>query len=150
MTTLTAPAALALLAAVQAAAPAPQPPPRAVPFDCSWIYHPPAGRTERFEGVFTAFIDDGGFYACASDEECRAWIGKESVELSFTGRAARQFDRHTSRQYGVFRIAFEGRRGKLGDRPGCEPHGWMLERRSNDYVRVDKVLSARPFDDFAR
>ena len=140
--------ALFLLAAMQASVMAP--PPRAVPFDCSWIYHPPTGASERFEGVFTRFIDNGGFYACASDAACRDWIGKEKVEIDFSDRASEQLSRRSADYYGVFRIVFEGRRGKLGDRPGCEANKWILEGRGDDYVLVDKVLSVRALEKTSR
>jgi hypothetical protein len=119
-------------------------PPRAEPFDCSWIYHPPTGTPQRFEGVFTRFIDDGGFYACSSDAACREWVGKEKVEIAFSDRAVEQLSRASADYYGVFRMVFEGRRGKLGDRPGCERNEWSLEAWGDDYVRVEKVLSVRP------
>jgi hypothetical protein len=134
--------AFLLLAAVQATLTAP--PPRAVPFDCSWIYHPPTGSPERFEGVYTSFIDDGGFYACPSDEACRNWIGKEKVEIAFSERASAELHRRRVDNYGVFRIVFEGRRGKFGDRPGCEANEWSLEARGDDYVRVERVLAIKP------
>lgn len=140
--------AFLLLAAVQASLSAP--PPRAVPFDCSWIYHPPTGSRERFEGVYTSFIDDGGFYACPSDEACRNWIGKEKVEIAFSERASAELRRRRIANYGVFRIVFEGRRGKLGDRPGCEANGWSLEAWGDDYVRVEKIIEIKPLKATAR
>jgi hypothetical protein len=103
--------AFLLLAAVQATLTAP--PPRAVPFDCSWIYHPPTGSRERFERVYTSFIDDGGFCACASDEACRNWIGKEKVEIAFSEHAPAELRKRQADVYGVFKIVFESRRGKL-------------------------------------
>ncbi len=140
--------ALLLLAAVQASPGAP--PPRAEPFDCSWIYHPPTGSRERFEGVYTSFIDDGGFYACASTKACKAWIGKPGEELAFSDHAREQFQKRTGVHYGVFRIVFEGRRGKLADRPGCEPGRWSLNPTPEHYVQVEKVLSVKPLEDTKR
>jgi hypothetical protein len=136
------PAALALLAAVQASMASGQPP-RAVPFDCSWIYHPPSGARERFEGVYYSFIDNGGFVACGSAKACNDWMGKGNVEIAFSDRASAQLRRRSIDLYGVYRIVFEGRRGKLGTRPGCESNEWSLERRDDDYVRVERVLSVK-------
>ena len=139
-------ASLLLLLAMQASIT----PPRAVPFDCSWIYHPPTGSRVRFEGVYTSFIDDGGFYACSSDEACRHWIGKDKVEIDFSEGASAELRKRRIGNYGVFRIVFDGRRGKLADRPGCSASEWSLEAWGNDYVRVDKVLSVRPLKEAKR
>jgi hypothetical protein len=138
--------AVALFIALQAATA----PPRAEPFDCSWIYHPPTGERERFEGVYTSFIDNGGFYACSTSAACRDWSGKKNVEIDFSEPALEQLHRRAAGYYGVYKIVFEGRRGKLEDRPGCEANEWSLEAWGDDYVRVEKVLSVRPFKDNKR
>lgn len=135
--------ALALLSSLQAS-PVSTP---AVPYDCSWIYHSPMGVQERFEGVYFAFIDDNGFYACSSAKTCKDWIGRESEEIAFTDRAGAQFQRRAEGLYGVFKIAFQGRRGKIANRPGCEPNRWNLELRPSEYIQIEKVLSVRPLKD---
>ena len=137
-------AALLLLALVQAS-PA-VPPPKARPLDCSWIYHPPTGPRARYEGVFTSFIDNGGFYACSSAKACKEWIGKEKVEIAFSKRATSDLNKRRVNNYGVFRIVFEGRPGKLGDRAGCETNEWSLEDWGDDYVRVDRLLKIEPLE----
>ena len=136
--------AMLLIAALHA--PTPAPPPASVPFDCSWIYHPPTGPRVRYEGVFTSFIDDSGFYACSSAADCKEWIGKEKVEIAFSKRATSDLNKRRVNNYGVFRIVFEGRPGKLGDRPGCEANEWSLEEWGNNYVRVDKLLHIEPLE----
>ena len=132
MITSAAPAAYALLALVQGLAPAPAMPPLAEPFDCSWIYHEPRGPRERFEGVYYSFIDNGGFYACASAAACRDWTGRGTHEIAFSERASEQMRRRRIDMYGVFRIAFEGRRGTLGTRPGCGRGAWSLAERGEE------------------
>ena len=143
------PAALALILAVQAS-PAAAPPPPALPFDCSWIYHPPFGERERFDGVYYSFIDNGGFFPCSSARACDDWMGKGSFEIAFAERATEQLRRRSADYYGVYRIVFEGRRGKLGTRPGCEEDGWSLEMEGDDYLRVDRVLRVKPLDGTGR
>jgi hypothetical protein len=141
------PAAQAVLAfgiVLQAAAPAPAPP-LAVPFDCSWIYHPPSGGRERFEGVYYSFIDNGGFVHCRSGDACKDWMGKATSQVAFSDRASAQLRRRAIDHYGVYRLVFEGRRGKLGNRPGCED-AWGLDAEGDDYVQVEKVLSVTRLD----
>jgi hypothetical protein len=137
-----------LFAAVQASPGAP--PPRAVPFDCSWIYNPPAGPRERFEGVYTSFIDNGGFYPCSSANACRNWIGRAKEEVAFAPRAGAQFRKRANGIYGVFKIVFEGRRGNLGHRPGCKPHRWSLNPTPAYYVQIEKVLSVKWLEETKR
>jgi hypothetical protein len=139
--------ALLLLAAVQASPGAP--PPRAEPFDCSWIYHPPTGARERFEGVYFSFIDNSGFVACRTARACKDWMGK-GVEISATEKASAQLARRLQANYGVFKIVFEGRRGRLGTRTGCEDDPWSLELTDGTYVQIEKVLSVRPLEDSKR
>ena len=134
--------AILLLAAIQAAAAAP--PQLAKPYDCSWIYHPPTGSLVRLEGVYTSFIDDGGLYECSSDAACRQWTGLKKVKIAFSEAASSELSKRRIASYGVFRVAFEGRRGKLGDRPGCETNEWSLEVRPNDYVLVENVIRIEP------
>jgi hypothetical protein len=138
-----APAALALAIVFQSASHAPEPPPP-VPFDCSWIYHPPSGGRERFEGVYYSFIDNGGFVQCRSDAACKDWAGKAGSQIAFSDRASAQLRRRSMDTYGVYRIAFEGRRGKLGTRPGCDDGS--LESTDDDYVQVENVLGATRID----
>ena len=140
--------ALLLIVAVQAST-IPAQPPRAVPFDCSWIYDPPQGPRQRFEGVYTSFIDDGGFYSCSSAKSCREWIGGEKEEIAFSEEASEQLRKRKIDHYGVFRIVFEARRGKLRDRPGCA-NPWRLEWRADDYLRIEKVLRVKPLDQGGR
>jgi hypothetical protein len=140
--------AILLLAAIQAASAAPPQPTK--PYDCSWIYHPPAGSRERLEGVYTSFIDDGGLYECSSDSACRQWIGLEKVEIAFAKDASDELSRRRIANYGIFRVVFEGRRGKLGDRPGCETNAWSLEAWGNDYVLVEKVVRIEPLKEGPR
>jgi hypothetical protein len=130
--------AMALVIAAQAAAPAA---PRAVPFDCSWVYRRASSPRERFEGVYFSFIDNSGFVACASRGACAAWIGKGTVEIRFSDRASERMRRRSAGRYGIYRIVFEGRRGKLANRPGCEADGWSLDRRGDDYLQVEKVVA---------
>lgn len=139
---------LLLAAAVQAAPAAPYPP--AEPFDCSWIYHPPEGPAERFEGIYTSFIDSGGFFACASALACAGWMGRQEEEVAFSERASEQFQRRTGANYGVFMIVFEGRRGRLSDRPGCEPHRFSVNPTPGHYLRIEKVVSVRAVKDKVR
>lgn len=146
MITSAAPAAFAVLALLEGAAPVPAMPPLAEPFDCSWIYHEPRGPRERFEGVYYSFIDDSGFYPCASAAACRDWMGKRADQISFSDRASEQMRRRSIDLYGVFRIAFEGRRAELGTRPGCERGALSLEERGEDYIKVERVLRARPLE----
>jgi hypothetical protein len=139
-----APAALALGLVFETAAHAPEPP-SAVPFDCSWIYHPPSGGRERFEGVYYSFIDNGGFVHCRSDGACKDWMGKATWEVAFSDRASAQLRRRSMDHYGVYRLVFEGRRGKLGNRAGCE-NSWDADLESEDYLQVEKVLSVTRLD----
>jgi hypothetical protein len=139
-----APAALVLAMALQAAAPASTAPP-AVPFDCSWVYHPPSGPRQRFEGVYYSFIDDSGFFACRSDEACKDWMGKATSQVAFSDRASAQLRRRCMDTYGVYRTVFEGRRGKLGTRPGCDD-GWSLDSTDDDYLQVENVLGVTRID----
>ena len=131
-------AAFAFSVALHSAAQAPQPP-LAVPFDCSWIYHPPSGERQRFEGVYYSFIDNSGFVPCLSDSACKAWMGKASAEIDFSDRASAQLRRRYEDMYGIYRIVFDGRRGSLGTRPGCDDR-WSAEAGDRDYVRVEKIL----------
>jgi hypothetical protein len=66
------------------------------------------------------------------------------VEIAFSEAASAELSRHGIADYGVFRVAFEGRRGKLGDRPGCETNEWSLEARPKDYVLVEDVVRIEP------
>jgi hypothetical protein len=140
--------AILLLAAIQPGPPAP--PPLAKPYDCSWIYHPPTGSRERLEGVYTSFIDDGGLYECSSKAACRQWIGLEKVEIDFSEAASAELNRRRIANYGVFRVVFEGRRGLLGDRPGCETNEWSLDAQRKDYVLVEKVVRIEPLKERPR
>lgn len=135
---------LMLLLAFQPNAAALTQPPRSAPFDCSWIYDPPLGNLERFEGVFTSFIDNSGFYACSGSNVCGDWMGKQSVEIAFSSRAMAQRLERRPEMYGVYKITFEGRRGKLRDRDGCERHPWGLDQSNSDYVQVENILRLKP------
>ncbi len=142
-----------LLAAIVASSPAtpataaPETrPPDAVPFDCSWIYHPPKGPRERFEGVYFSFIDKVGFVACRTDAACADWMGKKQEEIDFGEAAGARFQKRAGGVYGIFRIVFEGRRGRLADRPGCEPGHWTLNPTPGHYLHIDRVLSVKPLD----
>ncbi len=99
--------------------------PRSVSFDCSWIYDPPQGARERFEGVYYSFIDNSGFYPCSAFSACKDWMGKGSLEIAFSRRATAQLQKRGAEMYGIYKITFEGRRGKLRDRAGCE-RNWQL------------------------
>jgi hypothetical protein len=137
--------AMALAIAAQAAAAQP-PPPRAAPFDCSWVYRPAVSPRERFEGVYFSFIDDSGFVPCATRSACAAWIGREKVEIRFSERASDQMRRRSAGIYGIYRIVFEGRRGKIGTRPGCGTDGWSLDPRSDDYLQVEELVAVAAVD----
>jgi hypothetical protein len=134
--------AILLLAAIQAASAAP--PQSARPYDCSWIYHPPTGSRERLEGVYTSFIDASGVYECSSDAACRRWIDLEKVEIAFSDPASAELTRRRIKNYGVYRIVFEVRRGRLGHRPGCKTNDWSLEPWGNEYVLVEEVVRIEP------
>jgi hypothetical protein len=140
--------AIMLLAAIQAASAAPPQPVR--PYDCSWTYHPPTGSRERLEGVYTSFIDAGGLYECSSDAACRRWIGLKKVQIAFSKAASAELSRRGIANYGVFRVVFEVRRGKLGHRSGCGTNEWSLEPWSSDYVLVEEVVRIQPLKEGPR
>ena len=139
---MTAGLPLLLLAALQAAVQ----PPRAVPFDCSWILGRPNGHRERFDGIYFSFIDNHGFTPCTG-AACREWMGAESIAISFSPRASAQLRKRRADTYGVFKIAFEGAVGQLRHRPGCEPGRFSLDAGRKEYVLVTDVLALQPLGD---